>query len=214
MPAGENYFSSFKGAFMSWQEIKKIEKEISEQVVKLESLRKQASAVPVKNYTFQTPGGKISLLDMFGKKDKLIVIHNMGQGCRFCTSWADAINGSLAHVESAFSVYLVSKDPVDVQRNFALSRQWGFQMASHGGGEYIQEQSVEAGEDNMPGIVCYERKGDQIFRKNSSAFGPGDLFNPLFHIVSLGGIGLEEFTPQYSYWRRPEKMDDGGQNLI
>ena len=87
-------------------------------------------------------------------------------------------------------------------------------MVSHGGGEYIKEQTVMAGEDNMPGIVCYVRKGDQIFRKNSAIFGPGDEFCSHWNVLSLAGVSTEEWTPQFHYWQRPEKMDDGGDNLI
>ena len=25
--------------------------------------------------------------------------------------------------------------------------------------------------------------------------------------------GEDDWTPQYSYWKRPEKMDDGGKNV-
>ncbi len=198
---------------MSWQEIQKLEKEMYERAQRLEKLRKDAKPVAVKNYVFKNLGGEISLLELFGKKERLIMIHNMGQGCRWCTSWADAINGVLVHLESEFAVALVSKDSPEIQRTFALGRKWNFVMASHGGGDYISEQTPQEGDNNMPGIVCYERKDDKIFRKNASIFGPGDVFNPLFHIVTLGGIGMEEFTPQYSYWSRPVKLDDSGQNL-
>lgn len=199
---------------MSFEEIKKVESEIREKINFLEKLRKENKGLEIKNYAFQTLSGKTSLLDLFGKKDKLVVIHNMGQGCRWCTSWADGLNGVLPHIESQFSVVLVSKDTPEVQRQFALTRGWRFTMASHGGGEYITEQTVQSGENNMPGVVCYEKKGDKIYRKNASCFGPGDLYNPLFHIVSMGGISAEEMPIQYFYWKRPEKMDDGGQNLL
>ena len=95
----------------------------------------------------------------------------------------------------------------------AASRQWRFRMASHGGGPYIQEQTVMAGQNNMPGIVCYQLDGEKIIRRNASVFGPGDLYCPQWHILSLAGIGSEDWTPQFQYWKRPEKMDDGGQNL-
>jgi predicted dithiol-disulfide oxidoreductase (DUF899 family) len=74
------------------------------------------------------------------------------------------------------SVVLVSKDPPEVQRNFANSRGWRFRLASHGGGEYLQDQALSDDYDNMPGAVVYERKSDIIFRKNSSTFEPGDLY--------------------------------------
>ena len=99
-------------------------------------------------------------------------------------------------------------------RAMANNRGWRFKLASHGGGPYIQEQSVSAdGNGNYPGMVCYERQGDKIFKKNLTAFGPGDLYCSFWNILSLAGENPETFTPQFSYWKRPEKMDDGGQNL-
>lgn len=109
---------------------------------------------------------------------------------------------------------LLSKDPPELQRRFASSRQWRFRMASHGGGEYIREQTVVAGENNMPGVVCYVRKGDDIFRRNATPFGPGDVFCAQWHLLSLAGIGEEEWTPQFNYWKRPATLDDGGSNVL
>jgi hypothetical protein len=67
----------------------------------------------------------------------------------------------------------------------------------------------------MPGIVCYQLDGPKIIRKNSSVFGPGDSFCGIWHVLSLAGVGAEEWTPQYNYWKRPgpDAMDDGGRNL-
>jgi predicted dithiol-disulfide oxidoreductase (DUF899 family) len=152
---------------------------------------------------------------LFCGKDVLFAIHNMGQGCRYCTLWADGLNGFLPHLEDKFSVVLLSKDPPEVQQRFAHSRGWRFRMASHGGGAYISEQTVMSGEDNMPGLVCYVREKGKILRKSSVVFGPGDLFCSIWHVLSLAGIGVEDWTPQYGYWERPErsKMADGARNL-
>jgi hypothetical protein len=87
-------------------------------------------------------------------------------------------------------------------------------MASHGGEQYIQEQSVFPGQNNMPGLVCYSREGDQVFKLNSAMFGPGDLYCSVWHILALAGVGEEEWTPQYSYWKRPQKLDDGGLKIL
>ncbi len=194
-------------------EIEQLESEIQQKIAKLHALRKSAPLLPVKNYEFKTLEGKATLLDLFAGREKLFVIHNMGQACRYCTLWADGINAFLPHLESAFAVVLVSKDLPEVQRLFANARGWRFRMASHGGGDYIQEQSVTEGEDNMPGMACYVRKGNEIFKMNSAVFGPGDLYCSIWHILSLAGVGEEEWVPQYSYWKRPQKMEDGGQKL-
>ena len=158
--------------------------------------------------------GEVSLLDLFAGKQRLLAIHNMGQGCRYCTLWADGFNGLLAHLETAMSVVLLSRDPPQLQRDFANSRNWRFRLASHGGGPYIREQTVMEGMDNMPGAVVYERSGEQVFRKNSAIFGPGDLYCSLWSLLGLAGIDAGEWTPQYRYWTPPAKMDDGGENLL
>ena len=194
-------------------EIEELEKEIFERVQKLSALRKDAQPTIVKNYLFNDLTGEITLRDLFAGKTTLFAIHNMGQGCRYCTLWADGLNGFLPHLEEEFSVVLLSKDSPELQRQMAASRHWRFRMASHGGGAYIQEQTVMAGQNNMPGIVCYQLDGEKIIRRNASVFGPGDLYCPQWHILSLAGIGSEDWTPQFQYWKRPEKMDDGGQNL-
>ena len=195
-------------------EIEQLETEISEKITRLNELRKSVTPTLIPNYTFKTLEGSVTLLDLFAGKSRLFAIHNMGQGCRYCTVWADGINAFLPHLESEFSVALLSKDPPATQRAFANARGWRFRMASHGGGEYIREQTVTAGQDNYPGMVCYERKGDQIFKLNAVVFGPGDLYCSLWHILSLGGISENDWTPQYAYWKRPQKMDDGGLNII
>ncbi len=194
-------------------EVQKLENEIFELNQKLEKARQDTPPVPVKNYSFKNMDGAVNLLDLFGDKEILFAIHNMGQGCRYCTTWADGINGFLTHLESQYSVVLLSKDSPELQRQFANSRGWRYRMASHAGTEYMKDQSVSADGGNSPGLVCYIRKGEQIFKKNFSAFGPGDQFCSMWSIISLAGIDPETFTPQYSYWKRPSQLDDGGENL-
>jgi predicted dithiol-disulfide oxidoreductase (DUF899 family) len=188
-----------------------LEIEIMEKALTLAGLRKAEAPVEVKDYAFATPDGETKLAKLFAGRDRLLVIHNMGQACRYCTLWADGLNGVLAHLEDAMAVALVSKDPPDVQRRLAQDRGWRFRMASHGGGPYMTEQSV--GDGNYPGAVVYERRDGRIFRRGRAAFGPGDLYNPVWHLLALGGVGADDWTPQFHYWRRPQKMEDGGQNL-
>ena len=195
-------------------EISKIEKQLLELTMKLNELRKSNPGNDVGNYTFSTWDGDVTLLDLFGESDRLLLIHNMGQGCRYCTLWADGFNGFLPHLESEMSVVLVSKDPPEVQRTFANSRNWRFRLASHGGGEYIEEQTVMEGQSNMPGAVLYERNGAQIMRKNAAVFGPGDLYCSIWNLFGMAGLSDADWTPQYRYWSRPKKMDDGGANVI
>ena len=60
----------------------------------------QASIEPeeVQDYEFATPHGKARLSALFGGKDTLFVIHNMGTSCANCTMWADGFNGVFEHL--------------------------------------------------------------------------------------------------------------------
>lgn len=196
------------------EEIAELEMQIYELTNKLNKLKQSTEGTEVPNYSFETLQGETTLLDCFGDKNRLLVIHNMGQACRYCTLWADEINGVLGHLESAMSVLLVSKDPPELQRRFANSRGWRFRLASHGGGDYLKEQGVTTSEGNMPGAVVYERQGDKIIRKNSAIFGPGDLYCSLWNFLGLAGFTEAEWTPQYNYWIRPDKLEDGGENVL
>jgi len=198
---------------LSKQTIAGVEKQIFELTTTLNQLRKKTELVEVPNYHFSSLVGEVKLLDLFGDKDTLLLIHNMGQGCRYCTLWADGFNGFIKHLESIMSVVLVSKDSPEVQREFANSRGWAFNLASHGGGDYIQQQSVVEGASNMPGVVIYKREGKSIYRQNHSVFGPGDLYCSMWSLLALAGIDEADWTPQYNYWQRPIQLDDGGENL-
>ena len=199
---------------MTTNKIAMLEQQLGEIMKELNELRKNNRGAKVGNYSFSTLDGQTNMLELFGNNDKLLVIHNMGEGCRYCMLWADGFNGFLPHLESVMSVVLVSKDSPETQRRFANSRGWRFRLASHGGGDYIREQTVIEGSDNMPGAVVYQRNGEQIYRMSHCVFGPGDIYCSMWSLLGLAGLGEEDWTPQYNYWRRPEKLDDGGANLV
>jgi len=67
---------------------------------------------------------------------------------------------------------------------------------------------------NYPGAATYERQGNKIVKLNTTYFGPGDQYCSLWNFLGLAGIDTAEFTPQFNYWLRPKKMEDGGENLL
>ncbi len=73
---------------------------------------------------------KVRLSSLFGEKDELFLIHNMGQGCPYCTMWAYGFDGVLPHLEDRAAFAVVSPDPPSVQQKFATGRGWRFKMLS------------------------------------------------------------------------------------
>ena len=194
--------------------IAELEAQVAELTAKLNAARRAASGREVPDYALRTLDGEVRLSELFAGRERLLAIHNMGQGCRYCTLWADGVNGFLPHLESAMAVVLLSKDDPETQRRFANARGWRFRLASHGGGAYISEQTVMAGHDNAPGAVVYEKQDGRLIGKNAVVFGPGDLFCPAWNFLALAGHGVDDWTPQFAYWRRPDTLDDGGRNLL
>jgi predicted dithiol-disulfide oxidoreductase (DUF899 family) len=197
-------------------EITELEARIAELQVRLGELR--AAAAPegeVPDFEFEGRHGPLRLSQLFAGRERLFAIHNMGVACRWCTLWADGLNGLLPHLEDRHAVVLLSKDPPELQQRFAHSRGWRFPMASHGGGAYLRDQSVLPGGGNMPGVVVYRRQGDRILRQAAAPFGPGDLYCALWPLLSLAGLAAEAWGPQYRYWTPPaaEAMEDGGEDL-
>ena len=66
---------------------------------------------------------------------------------------------------------------------------------------------------NLPGASVYQCRHGNIVRRGRTAFGPGDLYSPVWHFLALAGLGVPDWTPQFHYWRRPERLDDGGENV-
>lgn len=179
---------------------------------KIAKLRSELPKEVIQDYPFKTLEGEITLSECFSGKDKLLVIHNMGQACRYCTAYADGINGVLHHLENAMSVLFVSKDDPQTQRDMALSRGWKFRTASHQGGDYMKTRCAMQDYGNMPGAAVYGKENGQIVLIGQTYFGPGDFYSPIWPFLALGGIGGEDWTAQFRYWQPPKKLDDGGEN--
>ena len=191
-------------------EIEKLEKQINTLTLKLTKLRKKwADRLAVPNYSFQTTTGTTDLASLFCGKDILFAIHNMGQGCRYCTLWADGLNGFLPHLEDKFSVVLLSKDPPGVQQRFAHSRGWRFGMASHGGGTYISEQNGLARRGERAGIGLLRARLREVFPKELHGVWPGRFVLQPLACPCAGGTRNGGLDSAVCLLETPGKVQDG-----
>jgi len=154
----------------------------------------------VEDYTFQTLKGPVRLSELFGDKDDLIVVHNMGTSCPACTMWADGYNGVHAHIANRTAFVLSSPDAPDVQKKFAESRGWKFPMVSHQGNMFAADMGYRSREGRWwPGLSAFKRQGKKILRVSDTELGPGDDFCSVFHLFDLFPEGAEGWRPQFSY---------------
>ncbi len=124
----------------------------------------QASIEPeeVQDYEFATPQGKARLSALFGDKDTLFVIHNMGTSCAHCTMWADGFNGVFEHLRDRAAFVVSSPDTSKRQQSFAAGRGWKFPMVSNQGTTFAENMGYRPNGRAMPGVSVFKRKGDEI----------------------------------------------------
>jgi predicted dithiol-disulfide oxidoreductase (DUF899 family) len=186
------------------QEIDELSRQIEALKAKLSEARRRRPKETVGNYTLLGADGvPVSLSALFGEKDDLIVVHNMGRGCAYCTVWADGFNGVVAHLEDRAAFVVVSPDEPAVQAEFAASRGWRFRMVSAAGSGFTHAMGFEDKPgDSMPGFSVFRRLPDgSIVRTGRDFFGPGDDYCSPWRLFDLLDGGVGEWGPKYRYAR-------------
>ncbi len=173
------------------KEIEGIEKQIEESRKKKIELNSKLADMEVKDYTLKDREGKdVKLSEMFGDKQNLILIHNMGKSCPYCTMWADGFKDTYKEIEKKSAFVLVCPDKPEVHKEFADSRDWSFKSYSAAGTEFIFDMGydfIKEGKHNYwPGVSVFEKKDDgNIRRVGKDYFGPGDFYCNIWHFLDL-----------------------------
>lgn len=166
---------------------------------KMRELQSGIEPQSIDDYTLATTAGPVRLSGLFGDKDTLIVIHNMGASCPYCTLWADGFNGVAEHLANRAAFVVISPDAPDKQKKFAESRGWRFPMASHQGSSFAEDMGYKRDGGWMPGVSVFRKQGGGIVRVSDAALGPGDDFCTVWHLFDLIPEGAGDWEPQYKY---------------
>lgn len=184
--------------------IRASEDKIREAKEKLATLRRQLEPKKVKNYRFEGPWGEpISLDQLFGKHKELIVIHNMGNECPYCTLWADGFNGMLKHIEDRVAFVVESMDEPETQRGFQADRGWKFKMVSSRSNSFRKDMGYGKNKSNLaPGMSAFRKERDgSIVRVSDTAFGPGDNFCALWDLFDMLPDSNPNWRAKLSYFK-------------
>lgn len=166
---------------------------------KMRALQEAIEPEEVGDYIFRTSDGDKSLSGLFGDKDTLFVVHNMGRSCPSCTQWADGFNGLYDHLADRAAFVISSPDEPSVQAEFAASRGWRFPIVSHAGTDFAADMGYKWESGWGPGVSVFQRDGDHVIRVSDAAFGPGDAFNPVWHFFDLIPEGANGWDAKFSY---------------
>ena len=162
---------------------------------KIAALEKQARGVRagakkrrVADYALaRADGSTVKLSALFGNKSRLVLIHNMGKSCPYCTMWADGFNALWKNVAEKAAFALVNNDAPADQASVAAARGWSFPMASARGTSLFADLGfADAKGGWYPGVTTLVRKKNGAIERYAGApFGPGDKFNSVFSFLEL-----------------------------
>ncbi len=177
------------------QEISEREYKLMQEAQEVMKLRQQLDPEPVENYVFDTPNGEVTLSELFGEQDDLIVVHNMGKGCKYCSLWADGFSSLNNQLQSRAKFVVSSPDSPEVQASFAADRKWKFPMVSTHNSTFTKDMGFKTDRGYMPGVSAFHKDGDTIVRTGWSWFGPYDLYSSPWHLFGLLKDGVNDWQP-------------------
>jgi predicted dithiol-disulfide oxidoreductase (DUF899 family) len=186
-------------------EIEILQKEIEDRRTKILALRASAPLELIGDYTLKNKVGiDVSLSSLFDERDELLVIHNMGKACSYCTLWADGFNGFALPLADRMPFVVITPDTYDIQKEFAESRGWKFKMLSAAGTSFIKDLGFEPEPKKYwPGASALIRKDGKIYRASKDVFGPGDYYCSVWHLFDLFPKRSNNWKPKIKY---PENL--------
>ncbi|MES2440793.1 MAG: thioredoxin family protein [Verrucomicrobiota bacterium] len=167
-----------------------------------------------KDFTFQGPGGPLTLAELFGGKRQLIIYHFMlapgwEEGCVGCSHLADHFDGARRHFEQAdVSFVAVSRGTLPELEAFKKRMGWSFRwVSSHGtdfntdyGVSFTPEQvatgdvgynygTTRAAYEELPGMsVFYQDEAGNVFHTYSAYARGLDIL--------VGSLRFLDLTPK------------------
>jgi predicted dithiol-disulfide oxidoreductase (DUF899 family) len=166
---------------------------------KIRAAQAEIEPQAVQDYVFSSLGGPRRLSELFGAKEDLILIHNMGRKCPACTLWADGFNGVYPHLADRAAFVVTSPDSPAVQQDFAAARGWRFPMLSHEGTSFAGDMGYHSERGYKPGVSVFRKGGKQILRIGDTRFNPFDDFAGIWHLFDMLPGGAGGWMPKFDY---------------
>jgi AraC-like DNA-binding protein/predicted dithiol-disulfide oxidoreductase (DUF899 family) len=200
-PPSEKYMSNMTQVDY---EIDALLAEVEAAKQRLAALQRSRPREPVADYVLKDKEGKdIRLSELFGAMDDLIIVHNMGISCIYCTIWADGLTGLVPHFMDRAAFAVCSNDAPEVQRRFAEKRNWNFTMVSAVDSSFTGDMGFLDEGGPTPGISTFRREPDgSITRVGRSHLGAA-YDCAVFPLIEMLQNGRNGWEPKYSYEKRP-----------
>jgi predicted dithiol-disulfide oxidoreductase (DUF899 family) len=206
------------------------EKKLTHQHDALAAQRRRSPMVKIeKDYVFDGPEGKRSLLDLFEGRTQLILYHFMfapgvggwpDAGCPGCSLVIDHM-GHLAHIHSRdTSLALVAKAPLKNIERYKKRMGWTLPWVSSAENSFNVDFGLSKGEKETYGMSVFFRDGDSIYHTYfTDGRGVEALGSPwtLLDLTPLGRQETWEDSPPgwpqsapFVWWQRHDEYEKNG----
>jgi predicted dithiol-disulfide oxidoreductase (DUF899 family) len=179
-----------------------------------------------KEYVFEGPDGKATLLDLFEGRRQLIVYHFMfapgvhgwpSAGCDGCSMFVDQI-GHLAHLHARDTSFaLVSRAPLANIEAYRRRMGWTVPWFSSAGSAFNADFGVTTDEGERFGLSGFLRDGDSVYRTYFTSGRGVEALGSVWTFLDLTPLGRQEDwedtpagrpqTPPYQWWRRHDEYE-------
>lgn len=165
-------------------------------------------------YLFEAPEGRLTLTDLFGKHEQLIVYHFMfgpdwQEGCPGCSFWVDNFNGVDAHLAARDTALVaVSRAPLAKLEAYKQRMGWQFRWVSSVGPDFNYDfvvtrrpedrvmpynyGSTPREMEELPGISTFIKDGGVVYHSYSTYARGLDVANGAYHLLDLTARGRHE----------------------
>jgi predicted dithiol-disulfide oxidoreductase (DUF899 family) len=184
-----------------------------------------------KEYVFDGPNGKASLLDLFEGRRQLILYHfmfgpNQDAGCDGCSMFVDNV-GHPAHLHARdTTIALVSRAPLAKIEAYERRMGWTLPWYSSFEGDFNVDFGVSP-ESPQPsvyqdgesfGLSVFFRDGDDVYRTYFTRGRGTEALGSNWTFLDLTPLGRQEEwedspegypqTPPYQWWRRHDEYEE------
>lgn len=206
------------------QELLVKEKEATRAQDALNAQRRRLPMVKIeKEYLFEGPNGKASLLDLFEGRRQLILYHFMfdpewDEGCDGCSMVVDNM-GHPAHLYARdTSRVLVSRAPLEKLEAFKRRMGWTTPWYSSFNSDFNYDFGVTTDEGETFGMSVFLRDGDNIFHTYFTAGRGVEYLGSNWSYLDLTPFGRQEAwedspegwpqTPPYEWMRLHDRYGE------
>jgi predicted dithiol-disulfide oxidoreductase (DUF899 family) len=190
--------------------------------------RRRLPMLPIeKNYLFDGPDGKATLLDLFEGRRQLIVYHFMfapgvdgwpEAGCPGCSMVGDQV-AHLAHLHARDTSFVfVSRGSLVNLERYRERMGWDIPWYSSAGTDFNDDMGATTDHGETHALSVFLRDGSKIYRTYYTTGRGVEALGPVWTFLDLTPLGRQEDwedsppgypqTPRYDWWRRHDEYEE------